>query len=87
MEEHSIDEKKKNEILCCAENVLYYNNLLIDRCDSWLSAEEGNANMLKAFMEKRKKEARISKRNKINRALRFFGNEKTNYITNKKERK
>ena len=76
MELYNIDEKKKNEILYCAENVLYYNNLLIERCDSWLSPEEGNANMINAFLEKRRKEARISRNNKINRVLRFFGMKK-----------
>jgi len=68
----TIDEKKKKDILCCAERVLYYNELLMKQCDNWLSSEEGNANMMKAFMEKHKKEARISRKYKINRVLRFF---------------
>ena len=69
-------ENKKGEIRFHAEKLLHYNNLLIEQCDSWLSAEEGNANLLQAFMEKRKKETRISRRSKINRVLRFLGMEK-----------
>ena len=56
-----------------AKKCLYYNELLIEQCDGWLTAEEGNANMMKAFEAKRKKNARISRRNKVNRVLRFFG--------------
>ena len=61
-----------NDIRYRAQKCLYYNELLIEQCDGWLSAEEGNANMMKAFEEKRKKNARISRRTKINRALNFF---------------
>ena len=46
----------RNEILFCAEKTLHYNNLLIAQCDSWLSAEEGNENMMKQIMERKKKE-------------------------------
>jgi len=45
----------KDDILFRAEKVLFYNNLLIEQCDSWLSAEEGNRNMEKQIEEKRKK--------------------------------
>jgi len=38
-----------------AERLLHYNNLLIEQCDSWLSAEEGNRNMEKRIMERMKK--------------------------------
>ena len=62
-----------NDILYRAQKCLYYNELLIKQCDGWLTAEEGNANMLKAFEEKRKKDARISRITKINRVLSFFG--------------
>ena len=47
----------REDILLRAEKVLYYNNLLIEQCDSWLSAEEGNRNMEKQIEEKRKKKA------------------------------
>jgi len=69
----TIDEKKKNQILHQAERCLYFNNLLIEQCDNWLSAEEGNANMTKSIRERRKKKAQIARRNKINSILRFFG--------------
>jgi len=45
----------KDDILLRAEKVLYYNNLLIEQCDSWLSAEEGNRNMEKQIEERKKK--------------------------------
>ena len=72
MERYTLDEKKKKEILCHARICLRYNELLIEQSDSWLSAEEGNANMIAAFLEKRKEETRIARRNKINRIRRFF---------------
>jgi len=43
----------KDDLLKRAENLLYYNNLLIEQCDSWLSAEEGNRNMEKRIREKK----------------------------------
>ena len=43
----------KDDILKRAENLLYYNILLIEQCDSWLSAEEGNRNMEKRIREKK----------------------------------
>jgi hypothetical protein len=50
-----IDEKKKRDIMFHAKKLLYYNELLIKQCDGWLSAEEGNANMIKVYMEKTEK--------------------------------
>jgi hypothetical protein len=52
----------KDEVIARAERVLYYNNLLIEQCDSWLSAEEGNRNMEKRIMERRKKEKKAAKK-------------------------
>ena len=45
----------KEETLLRAEKALYYNNLLIEQCNSWLSAEEGNRNMEKQIEERKKK--------------------------------
>ena len=45
----------KDDILKRAENLLYYNILLIEQCDSWLSAEEGNRNMEKRIREQKTK--------------------------------
>jgi hypothetical protein len=53
----------KDDILYRATRLMYYNELLIKQCDSWLSAEEGNANMMKQIMERREAE-RIEKRNR-----------------------
>jgi len=44
------------DILASAEKLLHYNELLIKQCDSWLSAEEGNRNMMRAITERRRKE-------------------------------
>ena len=48
-------EDMRDEILKQAEKLLYFNELLIEQCDSWLSAEEGNRNMEKRIAERRKK--------------------------------
>jgi len=45
----------KDDILQRAEKMLYYNNLLIAQCDSWLPAEEGNRNMKMQIEARRKK--------------------------------
>ena len=50
----TIDDKKKNEILYHAERCLYFTNLLIEQCDNWLPAEEGNRNMMQKIMERDK---------------------------------
>jgi len=49
----------RESILKRAEKMLYYNDLLIKQCDSWLSEEEGNINMKKRIEEKWGKELRI----------------------------
>jgi len=49
-------ETEKNindDILYRAEKLLYYNDLLIKQCDSWLSEEEGNRNMEKRIRERK----------------------------------
>lgn len=50
------EKKRKKDILFKAKKLLYYNNLLIEQCDSWLSAEEGNKNIEKRILERKKKE-------------------------------
>ena len=45
----------KDETLLRAEKALYYNILLIEHRNSWLSEEEGNRNMEKQIRERRKK--------------------------------
>ena len=44
---------KKDEILFRAENVMFYNDLLIKQCDSWLPAEEGNKIMMMQIMDRK----------------------------------
>jgi len=50
-------DKEKNireDILLRAEKVLFYNNLVIEQCDSWLSEEEANRNLEKQIEERKK---------------------------------
>jgi hypothetical protein len=48
----------RKEIQQRAERLMHYNELLIQQCDSWLSAEEGNRNMMEAFEKRRRAEKR-----------------------------
>jgi len=50
-----VEKDKKEDIRQRAERLLHYNNLLIEQCDRWLSEEEGNRNMEKRIMERKKK--------------------------------
>ena len=45
------EKDMKDDILRRADKLLYYNNLLIEQCESWLSVEEGNRNMEKRISE------------------------------------
>ena len=45
MDEKKEKTKEQNEILALAENTKYYNDLLIEQCDSWLTEEEGLKNL------------------------------------------
>jgi len=45
---------KEDEDRFYVHKLLYYKNLLIEQCDSWLSAEEGFINIKKQMREKRK---------------------------------
>jgi len=51
-------DDNKEKTLSSARKLLYYNNLLIDQCDKWLSVEEGNKNMEKRILERKKKQAK-----------------------------
>jgi len=51
----------KNEILLHAEIVLHYNNLLINQCNSWLSEEEGNKNIMKRILKMKMNNRKKSK--------------------------
>jgi hypothetical protein len=55
-----IKKEKKDEILFRTEKLLYYNELVIKQCDTWLSAEEGNRNIERAIRERRKKERELN---------------------------
>ena len=62
METMEIENDLKQDILNRAKRVLHYNELLIKQCDSWLSAEEGNANMMKAIMERNRRQRKEKRR-------------------------
>jgi hypothetical protein len=47
-----IDNNRKESILFRAEKILYYNELLLEQCDSWLSEEEGVKNVEKSVRHK-----------------------------------
>lgn len=49
-----IKEEKIKKILYHAYRCLNFNEMLINQCDGWLSAEEGNKNMMKAIRDKEK---------------------------------
>ena len=55
LKQMEISKVKKEEILLNAEILLWKTQLLIEACDSWLPAEEGNRNMEKRIQEKKKK--------------------------------
>ena len=70
MEKH-IQKDVHNEIRYHAERCLYYNGLLIEQCDNWLSEEEGFNNMMKAYEDRRKAERNL-KTQKFKDCLRRF---------------
>jgi hypothetical protein len=53
-----MDDKKDkpDEMLYHAYRCLFFNEMLIRQSDKWLTAEEGNRNMEKSIIERRKKE-------------------------------
>ncbi|MDR2586055.1 MAG: hypothetical protein LBC84_07560 [Prevotellaceae bacterium] len=52
---------KKEDVLHHAKRCLYYNEIVIDQCNQWLSAEEGNEALMAAIdkREKAKRRERI----------------------------
>ena len=61
-----VSDRKKEEILASAERTLHYTNLLIEQCDSWLPAEEGNKEMERRILERQRKE-------QLMKIKKFFG--------------
>jgi hypothetical protein len=49
-----LSQEKKEQIVRNAEILQWKTQLLIEACDGWLSAEEGNRNMEKRIRENRK---------------------------------
>jgi hypothetical protein len=57
-----VKKDKIDEMLYHAYRCLYFNEMLIKQSDSWHSAEEGNKNMEKRIMERKKKERELNQR-------------------------
>ena len=51
-----VKKEIQEEIIATAQRVLYYNELLIEQCNSWLPAEEGNRIMEARILENLRKE-------------------------------
>jgi tRNA(Glu) U13 pseudouridine synthase TruD len=51
-----IKEDKMEKMLYHAYRCLLFNEMLIEQCDGWLPAEEGNRNMEAHIIERNKKE-------------------------------
>ena len=56
---------EQKEILALAENTKYYNELLIEQCDSWLPEEDGLKNLTES--KKKEKSKHKSKKNWLKR--------------------
>ena len=46
----------KDELIASAQRLMYYNELLIEQCNGWLPAEEGNRIMEQRILEQMRKE-------------------------------
>jgi len=49
------EKTTKKEIIALAEHTMYYTDLLIKQCDSWLPEDEGKKNAEKRIKGKNKK--------------------------------
>jgi hypothetical protein len=62
--------KEQQEAIKRDLRTLIYNyDLLIQACDGWLSAEEGDKNIIKAYYERQ----RVKRRRKLRKFLKFLG--------------
>jgi len=43
-----------NKMLYHAHRCLYFNERMIEQCDTWLSAEEGNENLMQRIRNRKK---------------------------------
>jgi len=56
LKQMEISQEKKEQILRNAEILQWKTQLLLEACEGWLPAEEGNRNMEKRIRERRKNE-------------------------------
>ena len=75
---------KEEEILFHAEKLLYYNDLLIKQCNSWLPEEEGNRIMMQQFIEREKASRKKNgMKARITRFIKQLTNNKRNNLSKK----
>ena len=65
-----VKKEIRDEIIARAERVIYYNELLIEQCNSWLPAEEGNRIMEERILESIRKEK--EEKRKLNPTCHIF---------------
>ena len=73
----------KAEILFRAEKLAHYNDLLIRQCNSWLTGEEGDENMMRKYKVRTKISSRLTGLPRF--FIKIFSNSqsKSNYHVNK----
>ena len=60
-----ISQEKKEQILHNAEILQWKTQWLLETCEGWLTAEEGNRNIERRIMERRRKEIAENAKNKL----------------------
>jgi hypothetical protein len=65
-------EQTINRLLYRVNRCIFLNEMLIQQCDTWLSPEEGNRNMMKAIEQRRQAECRRKWAERRTKCVRFF---------------
>ena len=50
-----VTNNRLDEMLYHAHRCMFFNDKMIEQCDSWLSAEEGNENLIRSIRERAKR--------------------------------
>jgi hypothetical protein len=70
--EHETGKIEYNVTRYFAYRNMFYNQMLIEQSDTWLSAEEGNRNMMKAIEQRRRAANRAKWRRLVRMIARIF---------------
>ena len=62
-----------NELLYHAHRCLLFNEMLIQHCNSWLSEEEGNENMIREIEERNQKLRKSNRMKRIKQLIEKLG--------------